>query len=242
MDKNNNTFELLDLDSAVDTFDELADSFLECVSPELTGKIAFGKKLFKLPGTIRDIWLLRKFAYFLKTIREKDLGASVKYSEQFFGDKEKAKENIMLLVQYIDKAETLTIIDYMVNASRAAGNQLITEQEYYRILWALTNTFPSDLHYFRTMAIGEEPIPGNTKIIGLAQSGLMITAGMDGKKTPEDQDYVVTKFGKLVDMYALSLDEEERYQKWKKQGEQADKNFSIGIKFQVDDGRLMVDY
>ena len=242
MDKDDNTFELLDLDGAVETFDELADSFLECVIPEFAGKIVFGKKLFKLPGTIRDIWLLRKFAHFLRAIREKDLGASVKYSEQFFGDKEKAKENVMLLIQYIDKAETLTIIDYMVNASRAAGNQLISEQEYYRVLWALTNTFPGDLHYFRTMSIGEEPIPGNTKIIGLAQSGLMITSGMDGNKTPEEQEYIVTKFGKMVDMYALSLDDEERYQKWKKQGGQNNKNFSLGIKFHVDDGHLMMDY
>ncbi len=241
MDKDINTFELLDLDSAVDTFGELTESFLEYVAPEHAREISFAKKLFKLPGTIRDIGLLRKFAHFLKSIREKDLGASVKYSEKFFGDKEKAKENVMLLVQYIDKAETLTIIDYMVNASRAAGNQLITEQEYYRILWALTNTFPGDLHYFRTMVISEDPIPGNPKIIGLAQSGLMIIAGMDGNKTPEEQDYVVGKFGKLVDMYALSFDDEERYLMWKRQGEQANKNLSIGLNWHVDNGHFVMD-
>ncbi len=241
MDKDDITRELLGLDDAVKTFDELTDSFLDCLVPESASKIIFGKKLFNLPGTIRDIWLLRKFAHFLNTIREKDLGASVKYSERFFGDKEKAKENVMLLVQYIDKAETLTIIDYMVNASRAAGNQLITEQEYYRILWALTNTFPGDLHYFRTLEISEDPVPGNTKVIGLAQSGLVITAGMDGNKTPEEQDYIVTKFGKMVDMYALSLDDEERYQKWKRQERQEEKNLSIGIKFHIDEGNLIME-
>lgn len=146
----------------------------------------------------------------------------------------------MRLVQYIDKAETIDVVDYMVNASRAVGNQLISESQYYRILWALTNTYSEDLHYFRKIAITDDVIKGNTQIIALAQSGLMISAGTDANRSVEDQDYAVTSFGIMVDRYALSLDDEERWAYWKsRDGQQNGLNFKTNSA-EVDGSTLIL--
>ena len=207
--------ESIELKDVVSEFDSLTDPLIGLLLPEHAGVMSLAHAMVKIPGAIRDYNLYRKFDHFLKAIREKDLSDSVKFSDQLFRNPDTARKNALRLFQYIDKAETLTVVDYMVNASRAVGNGLISETEYYRILWALTNTYSEDLHYFKSIAASENVIHGNTKIIALTQSGLMISAGTDANRSVEDQDYAVTKFGTMVDRYALSLDDEERWEFWK---------------------------
>lgn len=208
--------ELIELKDVGAEFDNLVDPIIGLLLPEHAAVASVAHAALKFPGTSRDLRLYQKFGKFITAIRERDLNDSVKFSSKLFGNEKTARENALRLVQYIDKAETLTVIDYMVNASRAVGNQLITETEYYRILWALTNTFPDDLHYFRTIATAEDVIQGNTQIIALAQSGLMISAGTDANRSVEEQDYAVSSFGAMVDRYALSLEDEERWNYWKR--------------------------
>ena len=218
--------EVIELKDVVIAFDSLTDHLIGLLLPEQADAISLAHAAVKIPGTIRDYNLYRKFDHFLKVIRVKDLSDSVKFSDQLFSDPKKARENALRLVQFIDKAETLTVVDYMVNASRAVGNGLITETEYYRILWALTNTYSEDLHYFRAIAATDGVIQGNTQIIALAQSGLMISAGTDANRSVEDQDYAVTSFGIMFDRYALSFEDEERWKYWKsKEGQQNGLNF-----------------
>ena len=218
--------EIIELKDVVTTFDALTDPLIGLLLPEKAGVLSLAHAAVKIPGTIRDYNLYRKFDHFLRAIREKDLSDSVRFSSQLFGDPKNARENALRLVQYIDKAETLTVVDYMVNASRSAGNGLITETEYYRILWALTNTYSEDLHYFKKIAVEDDVIKGNTQIIALTQSGLMISAGSDSNRSVEDQDYAVTSFGVMVDQYALSFEDEERWEYWRsREGQQNGLNF-----------------
>lgn len=218
--------ELIEIKDVGTEFDNLVDPLIGLLFPEQAAVASVAHAALKIPGTIRDYRLYQKFGKFITVIREQDLGDSVKFSSQLFGDENTARENALRLVQYIDKAETLTVVGYMVNASRAVGNQLISVADYFRITWALTNTFPEDLHYFKTIATSEDVLQGNTQIIALAQSGLMISAGTDANRSVEDQDYAVTSFGILVDRYALSYEDEERQQYWKRREE---KDTKIGF-------------
>ena len=178
--------EIIELKDVVTAFDSLTDPLIGLLLPEQAATISLAHAAVKVPGTIRDYNLYRKFDHFLRAIRERDLQDSVKFSNKLFDNPKTARENALRLVQYIDKAETIDVVDYMVNASRAAGNGLITEAEYYRILWALTNTYSEDLHYFRKIAITDDVIKENTQIIARAQCGLMISAGTDADRSVED--------------------------------------------------------
>lgn len=139
--------EIIELKDVVKKLDNFVDPLVGLLLPEQAAAGSVAHVAFKIPGTIRDYRLYQKYGRFITAIREKDLSDSINFSNQLFNNPKSARENALRLVQYIDKAETLTIIDYMVNASRAVGNQMISESEYYRILWALTNIYPDDLHY-----------------------------------------------------------------------------------------------
>ena len=232
--------EIIELKDVVTAFDSLTDPLIGLLLLEHAATVSLAHAAVKVPGTIRDYNLYRKFDHFLRAIRERDLQDSVKFSNKLFDNPKTARENALRLVQYIDKAETIDVVDYMVNASRAVGNQLISERHYYRSLWALTNTYSEDLHYFRKIAITDDVIKGNTQIIALAQSGLMISAGTDANRSVEDQDYAVTSFGIMVDRYALSLDDEERWAYWKsRDGQQNGLNFKTNSA-EVDGSTLIL--
>lgn len=117
---------------------------------------------------------------------------------------------------------------------------MISESQYYRILWVLSNTYSDDLHYFRLIAVADDVVKGNTQIIALSQSGLMISAGIDANRSAEDQDYAVTSFGIMVDRYALSYADEERWKYWKqKEGQQNGLNFKTNTT-EVDGSSLTI--
>ena len=207
--------EIIELNDVGEVLDGLTDPMIELLLPEQAAVLSLAHAALKIPGTIKDYCLYQKFHHFLVAIRNNDLQDSVKFSSQLFNDEKTARENALRLIQYIDKAETLTVVDYMVNASRSAGNGLITESDYYRILWVLANAYPDDLHYFRSIAASEGSVQGNTRVIALAQFGLLITEGIDRNRSIENQDYRVTSLGMMVDKYALSLNDEERWEYWK---------------------------
>lgn len=224
--------EIIELKDVGAELDNLTDPLISLLFPEQAAAASVAHAVLKIPGTIKDYRLYQKIGRFLASIRDKDLQDSVKFSSQLFSDEKTARENALRLIQYIDKAETLTVVDYMVNASRAVGNRLINGADYYRILWAFTNTYPDDLHYFKTIATSEDVVKGNTQIIALAQSGLMISAGTDANRSVEDQDYAVTSFGMMVDRYALSLNDEERWNYWKNREKQ---DYSVNFKTHSSD-------
>ena len=127
--------ELIELKDIETELEDIVDPLVELLFPEQAAVASVAHVALRIPGTIRDYRLYQKFKKFITAIREKDISDSIKFSSQLFGNPDTARENALRLVQYIDKAETLTVVDYMVNASRAVGNQMISESQYYRILW-----------------------------------------------------------------------------------------------------------
>ena len=196
-------------------FDGVVDPLLELLLPNASPIFSFTHALVKVPSCINDYWLYKKFDKFYKAIYNSDLTDSVQYCSQLFGDASTAHENAFRLIQYIDKAESLKIIDYIINVSRAVGVQLITARDYYRIVRAIVNSFPDDLSYFQSIAISEEPQLGDIRVLSLAQSGLMISSSIAVGRPINEQGYSVTELGMLVDRYALSFEDKDRQNKWK---------------------------
>jgi hypothetical protein len=118
-------------------------------------------------------------------------------------------------LEYIDKVDSEEKINYMISGTRSLLLGLISCEDYFRMTKAIIDTLYEDLLYLKKVATYTGEIKGNIQVLALARSGLMIQAGIDGNTDVEAQDYVVTKFGNLVDQYALSLEDEER-QKWYK--------------------------
>lgn len=75
----------------------------------------------------------------------------------------------------------------------------------------LNETLPEDLNYLseltgKRLKENKEIFQGNTAILALNRTGMMIIAGADGNKGVEEQDYTITTLGYMVDRYVKSYD------------------------------------
>lgn len=198
------------------SLDALVDPMIDLLLPAQAASFSFSHALLKTPKAFKDYFLYVKFEHFLEAIRKKNLDESTRFSNKFFSDDSLSKKNALRLFNYIDKSETLDVVDYIANASRAAGNGLISEENYYRILFALTRSYSEDLNYLKIIACNEGAVKSDIRVLALAQSGLMLLQDIDLDEPAENQGYIVTSLGKMVDQFALSYDDEERYNYWKR--------------------------
>lgn len=169
---------------------------------------------FRIPAAIKDAVLYYNIYSFVRSIK-KNPQEAISFSNKLFGNEQTARENAVRLIKYIDKIETNRVLYYLLNASRALGNNLISEHDYFRIVRAITVSLPEDLEFLKKVATTSGAIEGNMQILQLSSNGLMLQAGTDGNKDVEKQDYIVSSLGKYVDYYALSYDDEERSKYWR---------------------------
>lgn len=166
------------------------------------------------PVIIRDSIYWNKFWMFITGVKiiEEELGESIRLSHKLFDTLENRKKNGMRLLGYIEKADSQDKITYYVNATRSLLIGNIDTTDYFRIFKAVTETLSEDLEYLVRIAVNSIAIKGNTQILALERSGLMIQAGIDANEAVEAQSYIVTTFGRMVDQYALSLNSDDRQQ------------------------------
>lgn len=107
----------------------------------------------------------------------------------------------------IDRAETLQKISYLINATRCLLENLIDRETYFRICHTITNTLEDDLAFLGEH-IFETDLPYNISIQGLFTSGLMYQSVIDANG---DQKYSFTPLAQIVDRYAISSNNIERY-------------------------------
>ena len=109
---------------------------------------------------------------------------------------------------YIEKAETNQKIDYIISATRnfIIGN--IEKDIYFRICHAIMNTIDEDLKFLADN-IDMEDIPESLYTRGLLSSGLLYQSIIDGNG--ENNAYSFTEIAYLVDEYAVSYNNVEKY-------------------------------
>ena len=118
-----------------------------------------------------------------------------------------AKDNAFRLLDSIDRAETKQKINYLINATRCLLVNFINRSEYFRICHAITHTLDEDL-VFLGEHIAEKDIPYNPYTQGLLTAGLMYQSVIYANG---EQKYSFTPLAKIVDQYAISYDNVERY-------------------------------
>ncbi len=116
-------------------------------------------------------------------------------------------DNPCRLVECIDRAETQRKIRYLINATRCLLTDFIDLSTYFRICHAVTHTLEEDLLFLRNH-IKESNLPYDQCTQGLLSAGLMYQSIIDGNG---DQKFSFTPIAKIIDQYAVSYDDVERY-------------------------------
>lgn len=114
-------------------------------------------------------------------------------------------DNVVRLVSYIDRAESLRKVDCFVNVTRCLLAGYIDLELYFRICQAVTNTQLEDLMYLRGH-ISEQDLRYNRNVQGLITTGLMATSIVGA-----DQRYSFTPLADDVDRFAVSFKDVDRY-------------------------------
>ena len=109
----------------------------------------------------------------------------------------------------IDRAETQQKIRYLINATRCLLADFIDRPtySYFRLCHAITHTLEEDLLFLKEH-IKEKDLPYSTYTQGLLTVGLMYQSVLDGNG---EQKYSFTPVARLVDRFAVSYDDVERY-------------------------------
>ena len=171
--------------------------------PISVGKIMLA--IGKSPFFIREQLFWTKMEAFLNGVylNENDCA---KLRSTLTSDGEK-QDNALRLVESIDRAETQQKIRYLINATRCLLTDFIDRSTYFRICHAVTHTLEEDLTFLGEH-IKESDLSYNSCIQGLLTSGLMYQSVIDGNG---DQKYSFTPIAELIDRYAISYENVERY-------------------------------
>ena len=190
------------------------------LDPVATKKLV--KEIRNMPTLIKEAFYWNKFYMFVTGVRqtENDLGQSVKLSSKLFGNPKDKKQNGMRLLGYVDRADSEQKISYYINATRSLLVGCINNTNYFRIMKAISETLNEDLEYLAEIATTSNIIKGNIQILALERSGLVLQAGIDANEGIESQGYAISSLGRMVDNFAISLEDEERQRYYKKEAGQ----------------------
>lgn len=171
--------------------------------PISVGKIMLA--IVKSPFFIREQLFWTKMEAFLNGVylNENDCA---KLRATLTSDGEK-QDNALRLVESIDRAETQQKIRYLINATRCLLVDFIDRPTYFRICHAIIHTLEEDLS-FLSEHINEVDITYSTYVQGLLSSGLMYQSIIDAN---DEQKYSFTPLAGIVDQYAVSYENTERY-------------------------------
>ncbi|MCF0237139.1 MAG: hypothetical protein HUK24_00955, partial [Sphaerochaetaceae bacterium] len=130
---------------------------------------------------------------------------------------ENKEDNVYRLLSAIEEADSMRKIDYFINITKARlmmPND-VSQEDFFRIIKAINDNLVEDLEYLSYIATSHNSFEANLNVLALSQYGLMILSEI--KETNiEKQVYSVTKLGKMVDRFALSLDNNEHKLFYKK--------------------------
>lgn len=196
---------------------ELIDNAIGMLMLDPVATKNFTVQIAKMPIMIRDAIYWNKFYMFVTGINkiQDDLGSSIKLSNKLFGDSKSKEQNGMRLLGYIDKADSKQKVDYYINATRSLLMGNIDNTDYFRIMKVVSETLNEDLEYLAEIAENTSVIRGNIQLLALERSGLVIQAGIDANESIETQNYSVSNFGRMVDHYAISLEDDNRQNYYK---------------------------
>lgn len=186
-------------------FVENAINALFCSNPVAFAK--FLEAVVKSPFFIREQMFWTKFAMFLDGIYLSDDDCA-KLRDKL-AENGNEQENAERLVTLIEKAETKKKVSYLINATRYLLTGFINLKEYFLICNVIVYTLQEDLQFLREN-IHKDDLDYSYSVQCLLAAGIMHQSVIDIK---ENQiSYSFTPLAELVDRYALSYEDVNRYQ------------------------------
>lgn len=195
----------------------------DSTSALLGDPVAAGKLIYSVlrsPMTIRDQFFWLKFEMFLNGIDASDEERS-NFCKRLTEDGTK-RENPYRLIQAIDRTDTKSKIQYLINASRCLSISFIELPLYFRICHTITNSLEEDLLYLAEHILEDAEYEYCTVVQALMNNGLVYQSVIDGNG--EDR-YKFTSLANDLDRFAISYDNVERYPSPEKKNE--DKNQDV---------------
>lgn len=171
--------------------------------PISAGKVMLA--IAKSPFFVREQLFLTKLEAFLNGVYL-DSNDCAKLRAKLTESGEKG-DSPYRLVECIDRAETKQKICYLINATRCLLADFIDLSTYFRICHAVTHTLEEDLLFLQNH-IKECNLPYNQFTQGLLSAGLMYQSVINGNG---NQKYSFTSIAEIVDQYAISYGNVERY-------------------------------
>ena len=159
----------------------------------------------KSPFYIREQLFWSKLETFLNGIYLEESDRAILRAK--LAENGNSNENALRLVASIDRAETMQKIQYLVNVTRCLLTNFIDRPTYFRICHAVTFSLEEDLSFLKDH-IDEEDLVYNSYVQGLLTTGLMYQSVIDGN---DESKYSFTPLAGLVDQYAVSYENLERY-------------------------------
>ena len=205
-----------------DNFTELIDNAIGMLTLDPVAIKNLTTQMVKMPIIIRDAIYWSKFYMFILGINkiQEDLGGSIKLSNILFDNSKNREQNGMRLLGYIDKADSKQKVNYYINSTKSLLMGNISNTDYFRIMKAVSETLNEDLEYLAEIVENKNVIKGNIQLLALERSGLVIQARIDTNENIETQYYAVSNLGRMVDNYAISLDNDDRQNYYKNEAEQ----------------------
>lgn len=188
---------------------EATEDFLEdSINALLGDEVSVGKiliRLMKSPAFFREQLFWTKMELFLGEVYENEEDTR-KLKDKLWVDG-RYSDNPYRLLECIDRAQTKQKVKYLVNVTKCLLFDHIDLPTYFRICHILTQTLEEDLSFLGAH-IEKAELPYSIHIQGLLNSGLVYHSVIDANG---NQQYSFTPLAELIDRYAVSYDNIDRY-------------------------------
>lgn len=160
-----------------------------------------------------DKLLFEKLEFVLKN-QDSDFAEWLKLSEKFEEDNKAYNKMIRQLVYYINAINEVDILYTYSNLLRAYKLGFVSKSDFFRMGFCLTKLLAEDALYLKEN-IKKDRIEENIYCLSLSSNNLMYNMSRgfaEDEKDANKEYYAFTLMGKMIDKYALSFGEEDKYQ------------------------------
>lgn len=197
------------IQTGLELLEENADYIEDLVNALSGDEAAITKFTTELSVKILTTPFFLREKQFWKKIRRFFEGEELSKEDlQKFCKKISKKENAERLIALIDKIDIDRKIDFIRNAALCLANGFIDQSAFFRISSAVADTLYEDLIFLRDNIIEKEEFDYSLSVQGLLSNGLMYQSVISGNG---DQKYRFTEIGEMVDRFAVSYRDVNRY-------------------------------
>ena len=145
--------------------------------------------------------------------QDNDFNEWLKISEKFNEDDKSYNKVVRQIIYNINAINEEDMLYAYANLLRAYKNGCICKEDFFRLGFCLTKILSQDAEFLKNN-IKKDKIEENIFCISLSSINLMYnqTRGLDSKSITEQKEYYCfTKLGEMLDKFALSFGDENKY-------------------------------